>query len=167
MASESKPTPQAHVEEVVEQVIEDDGGSESGDAEAPEASASSSAAAPAAAAGGSKKKKKNQKKMKALKALIKAKTGGDDQLPQALVDEVLMRARQGSAPGGEAVDEETVRQTMEQLKVMDVLKGKTGLGGKNKKEMGEHKVGCAVPPAGLRIANAGGNSSGRLSQCLS
>ena len=38
------------------------------------------------------------------------------------------------------VNAENVREALEQLKIMEVAKGKVGLGGVNKKDVGEHKV---------------------------
>lgn len=34
---------------------------------------------------------------------------------------------------------------LDRLKIMDVLKGKSGIGGKNRKEMGEHKFWATQP----------------------
>jgi glycylpeptide N-tetradecanoyltransferase len=138
MSSESKPNAKARAQDIVEQTVEDDEGSASSDSDAPEPAASSSST-PAA---GSSSKKKKKKKTKALKALLK---GDKEKIPQALVNEVLQRAQQDPSAAGEIIDEDTVRHTMEQLKIMEVLKGKAGLGGKNKKEMGEHKVSAIVP----------------------
>jgi glycylpeptide N-tetradecanoyltransferase len=133
MSSESKPNAKARVQDIIEETLE---ASASSDSDGPEPAASSSTPTSA-----SSSKKKKKKKTKALKALLK----GDKEIPQALVDEVLQRAQQNPSASGETVDEETVRKTMEQLKIMDVLKGKSGLGGKNKKEMGEHKVNTILP----------------------
>ena len=71
-----------------------------------------------------KKKKKKKKK-------------GKSEVPQALVNEVLKQVKETNGPG---VSEEVMRMTLERLEIMNVAKGKVGLGGKNKKDMGEHKV---------------------------
>jgi glycylpeptide N-tetradecanoyltransferase len=34
---------------------------------------------------------------------------------------------------------------LDKLRIMDVLKGKSGIGGKNRKEMGEHKFWSTQP----------------------
>ena len=39
-----------------------------------------------------------------------------------------------------AVDEQTVRTALDELKIMDVVKGKAGIAGRGKKDLGEHKV---------------------------
>ena len=92
-----------------------------------------------AAASGSKKKKK--KKSKAAKALAALK---GETVPQSLVDHVVKEVQAKHGPNMEGVDEAQVRMALDQLKVMDVLKGKSGFGGKNRKEMGEHKVGSEI-----------------------
>ncbi|KAF7363519.1 Glycylpeptide N-tetradecanoyltransferase [Mycena sanguinolenta] len=42
-------------------------------------------------------------------------------------------------------NEENVRQALEQMKIMDVVKGKAGIGGHNKKDMGAHKFWATQP----------------------
>ena len=80
-----------------------------------------------------KKKKKRTKAVKALNALR-----GQKELPQGVVDRVLEKVKEtGEAPGA---DEATVRAALEQMKIGDVLSGKAGIGGKNKKDTGGHKV---------------------------
>jgi hypothetical protein len=82
-----------------------------------------------------KKKKKKSKAMRALNALR-----GKHEIPQAVVDQVLdkVKAEGGSAAAG--ADEASVRAALEQMKIMEVAQGKAGIGGKNKKDMGQHKV---------------------------
>ncbi len=112
-------------------------GSEPDDEPAPGAAGSSSAAQANTPGTASKKKKKKQSK--ALKAL-NALRGGKDAIPEDVVKIVLEKVR---AEGGEAAanaDQETVRLALEQMKLKDVLQGKTGIGGKNKKDTGGHKV---------------------------
>ena len=105
------------------------------------AAGSSSTAVPMDTPGtaGKKKKKKRSKAAKALNAL-KSVGKGKDVLSDNVVKTVLEKVK---AEGGEAVagaNEEMVRLALEQMKIRDVLQGKTGIGGKNKKDTGGHKV---------------------------
>lgn len=90
---------------------------------------------PSSSTGSSKKKKK--KKSKAAKAL-NALTGKS--IPQSVVDRVLETVRAEGGEASEHANADNVRQALEQMKIMDVAKGKAGIGGINKKDMGEHKV---------------------------
>lgn len=90
---------------------------------------------PSSSASGGKRKKK--KKSKALKLLSSLKPR--DTVPQAIVDQVMQKVKTDD-PANANVNEGDVRKALDQLKLMDVLKGKAGIGGKNRKEMGEHKV---------------------------
>jgi glycylpeptide N-tetradecanoyltransferase len=82
-----------------------------------------------------KKKKKKSKVSKALNALK-----GKQRIPDEIVNEVMDRVKaEGSVPS-EEVTAENIREVLEQLKIMDVVQGKAGLGGLNKTDMGEHKV---------------------------
>ena len=87
----------------------------------------------------SSSKKKKKKRSKALKALNALRPGGKDEIPDELVNTVLQKVRE---EGGEVAqaDAATVRLALEQMKIKDVIQGKTGVGGKNKKDMGNHKV---------------------------
>lgn len=108
---------------------------ELGDPTLPEASTPSTSS--------KKKKKKRTKALKALNALR-----GKDELPQNLVEAVLEKVKEtGQAPGA---DEATVRMALEQMKIKDVVQGKAGIGGKNKKDTGGHKVRDASPRPALR-----------------
>ena len=79
--------------------------------------------------------RKNKKKKKKLFS------GGKDEVPQDLVDRVLDQVKGDHAvAGSDNVNAENVREALEQLKIMEVAKGKVGLGGVNKKDVGEHKV---------------------------
>ena len=79
-------------------------------------------------------KKKKKKKKKFL-------GGGKDEIPQDLVNRVLDKVKgDGVVAGSENLNAENVREALEQLKIMEVAKGKVGLGGVNKKDIGEHKV---------------------------
>lgn len=82
-------------------------------------------------------KKKKKKRTKAIKAL-NALRGQKDGVPQGVVDAVLEKVKQtGEVPGA---DEATVRLALEQMKIKDLVQGKAGIGGKNKKDTGGHKV---------------------------
>ncbi|KAJ3554472.1 hypothetical protein NM688_g3090 [Phlebia brevispora] len=87
-------------------------------------------------------KKKKKKRSKAIKVLNSLK-GHKDGVPQEVVDVVLEKVKEtGEAPGA---DEETVRLALEHLKIKDLVQGKAGLGGKNKKETGGHKFWATQP----------------------
>ncbi|EIN07254.1 N-myristoyl transferase [Punctularia strigosozonata HHB-11173 SS5] len=90
----------------------------------------------------SSSKKKKKKRSKAAKALQALRPGSN--IPQSVVEEVLekVRAEQGESAD---VNEETVRQALDQMKIMDVLKGKAGIGGKNRKDAGDHKFWGTQP----------------------
>ncbi|KAJ7285742.1 N-myristoyl transferase [Mycena rebaudengoi] len=81
-----------------------------------------------------KKKKKKSKAARALNAIR-----GRSEIPQELVDHVLEKVKADGEAGSEEANEDNVRQALEQLKIMDVAKGKAGIGGFNKKDMGAHK----------------------------
>ena len=49
-----------------------------------------------------------------------------------------MKERGGE--GAEHANAENVRMALEQIKSMDIMKGKVGLGHATKKDMGDHKV---------------------------
>ncbi len=85
-----------------------------------------------------KKKKKKSKAVRALRALT-----GKSEIPQELVDRVLVRVREDGGAGSDEATAADVREALEAMKIMDVVKGKAGIGGINRKDMGEHKV-CAV-----------------------
>lgn len=84
-------------------------------------------------------KKKRKKRSKAIQAL-NALRGNKDSLPQDVVNVVMEKVR---AEGGEVAanaDEATIRAALEHMKLKDVLQGKAGIGGKNRKDAGDHKV---------------------------
>jgi hypothetical protein len=83
-------------------------------------------------------KKKKKKKSKAAKVLNALR--GKTEIPQELVDHVLDKVQTESAVGSDEATPENVREILEQLKIMDVVKGRAGVGGINRKDMGEHKV---------------------------
>lgn len=79
----------------------------------------------------SSSKKKKKKKSKALSKLLKAGSTND-----ALVETVLEKVQAEHSD----VDPELIRSALQQLNLKDVVAGKAGLGGKNRKETGDHKV---------------------------
>lgn len=131
----------AHIEEIkdtddVEHQKEEEDNSDDGGAEPGE---NVGAAEPSSSTTVSKSKKsKKKKKSKTDKA-------GKD-IPQEVVDHVVSEIRQKhGAAEAEKIDEAQIRATLDQLKILEVLKGKTGIGGKNRKEMGEHKFWATQP----------------------
>ncbi|KII88343.1 hypothetical protein PLICRDRAFT_175942 [Plicaturopsis crispa FD-325 SS-3] len=133
----------ARIEEVVDETEasarpdDDASGSESGDSDHIDAEADNGQ--PSSSAQKKKKKKKKSKAVKALNALR-----GKHEIPQELVDHVLDAVKNEHGDAQEA-SEENVRAALEQLKVMDVVKGKAGLGGRGRKDMGEHKFWSTQP----------------------
>ena len=89
-----------------------------------------------------KKKKKKSRASKALNAIVDKVSGRDNEganIPDEVVGEVLDRVKREN-PESKGLDSDEVRRTLAALKIMDVLEGKSGLGGKNRKDMGEHTV---------------------------
>lgn len=95
--------------------------------------------APSSSNAQKKKKKKKSKAKKLLNALR-----GNQEVPQEAVDIVLDKVKAEGGASAADVNAEQVKEVLEQLKIMDVVQGKAGLGGLNKKDMGEHKV-CHHP----------------------
>lgn len=87
----------------------------------------------------SSSKKKKKKKSKAKK-LLDSMIGNKDGIPQEVVDQVLDKVKAEGRPGSTEATAENVREALKQMKIMDVVQGKAGIGGTNKKDMGEHKV---------------------------
>jgi glycylpeptide N-tetradecanoyltransferase len=123
----------AYIEEVEENVEDGQNGEEDSHGEDQEQPQASSSSAPPAPGGTNKKKKKKKSKVSKL-----LQPGGE--IPQQLVNHVVNEVQAKHGAGTEGTDEASVRALLEQLKIIDVMKGKTGLGGKNRKDMGEHKV---------------------------
>lgn len=92
----------------------------------------------------SSSKKKKKKRSKALKALNALRPGGKDGISDALVNTVLQKVREEGGEEAAQADAASVRLALEQMKIKDVIEGKAGIGGKHKKDMGNHKV-CARP----------------------
>lgn len=80
-------------------------------------------------------KKKKSKAMKALNALR-----GKNEVPQAVVNQVMDKVKAEGGQDAAGANEENVRAALEQMKIMNVVQGKAGIGGMNRKDMGEHKV---------------------------
>lgn len=57
---------------------------------------------------------------------------------------LVLRQKHGASTA-ENMDEAHVRMALDKLRIMDVIKGKSGIGGKNRKEMGEHKFWATQP----------------------
>ncbi|KAG9102973.1 glycylpeptide N-tetradecanoyltransferase [Ceratobasidium sp. 370] len=90
------------------------------------------------AAGKAKKKKK--KKSKAAKLLAVAR--GND-VPDEIVAQVTAAVQQQEEH--KEVDEDEVLKALKAAKIMEMLQGKTGIGGKNAKDLGEHKFWKTQP----------------------
>ena len=143
--SSSSQKQKAKAEEIIDttQDLEDISDAESGADEPIET--------PEIASPSTSQKKKKKKKSKASKALNALR--GKTEIPQDLVDQVLEKVQTEDAVSPDAMNQENVREILEQLKIMDVVKGKAGLGGLNRKDLGEHKVWRNIPsnPASEQI----------------
>ncbi|CCO26015.1 glycylpeptide N-tetradecanoyltransferase [Rhizoctonia solani AG-1 IB] len=89
---------------------------------------------------GKAKKKKKKKKSKAAKLLAAAK----GELPDEIVEQVAAETKAHN-PDNPDINEEEVRKAFKAMKVMEMLQGKTGIGGKNAKDLGEHKFWRTQP----------------------
>ncbi|KZV72932.1 N-myristoyl transferase [Peniophora sp. CONT] len=94
---------------------------------------------PSASASSKKKKKKRSKVAKMINKLK------GNEVPQAVVEKVMEGVKKDGNAEAQNLDESQVRQILEQLKINDVLQGKAGLGGKNKKDAGDHKFWSTQP----------------------
>ncbi|EPS95440.1 hypothetical protein FOMPIDRAFT_1032890 [Fomitopsis schrenkii] len=93
----------------------------------------------------SSSKKKKKKRSKALKALNALRPGGKDGISDALVNTVLQKVREEGGEEAAQADAASVRLALEQMKIKDVIEGKAGIGGKHKKDMGNHKFWGTQP----------------------
>lgn len=91
----------------------------------------------------SSSKPKKKKKSKAAKVLNAVR--GKNEIPQELINHVVDRVAAEHGQNTPATDEDNVRQALEQMKIMDVIKGKSGIAGRGKKAMGEHKFWATQP----------------------
>ena len=80
----------------------------------------------------SSSKKKKKKRSKLAKILNPGSGAAEDKLVETVLEKV--KAEHADA------DETTVRAALQQLNLKDVIAGKSGLGGKNQKDTGGHKV---------------------------
>ncbi|QRV86720.1 glycylpeptide N-tetradecanoyltransferase [Ceratobasidium sp. AG-Ba] len=94
------------------------------------------------AAGKAKKKKKKKSKAAAAAAKLLATARGND-VPDAVVSHVTSIVQQQDEHKN--VDEEEVKKALQAMKIMEMLQGKTGIGGKNAKDLGEHKFWKTQP----------------------
>lgn len=94
---------------------------------------------PGAGSSSQSKKRKKKKRSKAAKLLNSLKPGQKD-IPQVLVDRMVDVVREKHGEDAPEADEEHVRKALESLKVMDLIKGKAGIAGQGKKDLGTHKV---------------------------
>jgi glycylpeptide N-tetradecanoyltransferase len=153
----------ARIDEAIDRTEVDDNlellSGSSSDEHQPEASPSAQPSSSTASTSAPKKKKK--KKSKATRALAALRP--QETIPQAIVQEVLHKVKTEDGPGAHDINEVQVRKALEMLKVGDVIKGKAGIGGKNRKEMGEHKV-CEITSLGISPAFAKLSSFGKHNQ---
>lgn len=130
--------------EEVQNASESDSGSDDGELEHGQTTNSVDTPGAGSSSQSQSSKKKRKKKLKAK--LLNALKPGQNEIPQTLIDQVMDRVREsGEAP---EANEDHVRKALEQLKIMDVIKGKAGMAGRGKKDMGNHKV-CALRKPGM------------------
>ncbi|PPQ71418.1 hypothetical protein CVT24_012236 [Panaeolus cyanescens] len=84
----------------------------------------------------------SQKKKKKKKSKAKQKNEIPDEVVEAVMDRVK---NDESVTSQMEVNAENIRQVLQHLKIMDVVKGKAGPGGINKKDIGEHKFWATQP----------------------
>jgi len=65
---------------------------------------------------------------------------GKQEIPDEVLHKVLEKVREQGTVNPEDLTTENVKSALEQMKIMDVVKGRAGIGGKNAKDMGKHKV---------------------------
>ncbi|KZO97861.1 N-myristoyl transferase [Calocera viscosa TUFC12733] len=88
--------------------------------------------------------KKKKKKSKARAALSKMKAGlSSVAIPQEMVDAVMEKVKEEDPQS--QVDKAEIIKQMKAMQIMDILSGKKALGGKGKKDMGEHKFWSTQP----------------------
>lgn len=98
---------------------------------------------PESSTSGSKKKKKKSKTSKMSKILGKLK--GDEEIPDEVVETVMEKVKAEGSLNPDEVSAAKVREALQQMKIMEVMKGNTGVGGINKKDTGEHKFWATQP----------------------
>ncbi|KZT09671.1 N-myristoyl transferase [Laetiporus sulphureus 93-53] len=90
-------------------------------------------------------KKKKKKRSKAIKALNALRSGHKDEVPNSLVNAVVQKMHEEGGEEMASMDVATIRQALEQMKIRDMIQGKAGIGGKNKKDTGGHKFWATQP----------------------
>lgn len=90
----------------------------------------------------SSSKRQHKKRSKVSKVL---NTLRGNEIPQSIVNHVVEQVKVDQGSASPAADPDAVRAALEQLKIMDVLKGKAGVAGRGKKAMGEHKFWATQP----------------------
>ncbi|EAU88866.1 N-myristoyl transferase [Coprinopsis cinerea okayama7 len=122
------------IEEIIDTTIDsDEEGSNTGSE--PEQDQPESSSAPA--------QKKSKKRSKASKILSKIK--GDEDIPDEVVQTVAEKVKATGQVNAEELTPERIREALQQMKIMDVVKGKAGVGGKNQKDTGKHKFWSTQP----------------------
>lgn len=142
MSSSHQAKPTSKVEDadnIQEEVNDQSSNEDEGETQEPTSNKNDNNEASSSALGGKRKKKKKSRAHKLLSSLKP-----QDSVPQAIVDQVMQKVKIDD-PANANVNEADVRKALDQLKLMDVLKGKSGIGGKNRKEMGEHKFWGTQP----------------------
>jgi glycylpeptide N-tetradecanoyltransferase len=69
-----------------------------------------------------------------------SKLKGDEEIPDEVVETVMEKVKAEGSLSPDEVSAAKVREALQQMKIMEVMKGNTGVGGVNKKDTGEHKV---------------------------
>ncbi|KAH6918482.1 N-myristoyl transferase [Coprinopsis sp. MPI-PUGE-AT-0042] len=95
---------------------------------------------PESSTSGSKKKKKKSKVSKML-----SKLKGNEEIPDEVVETVMEKVKAEGSLSPDELSAAKVREALQQMKIMEVMKGNTGVGGVNKKDTGEHKFWATQP----------------------
>ncbi|KAJ2913440.1 hypothetical protein MD484_g6978, partial [Candolleomyces efflorescens] len=143
MSNESKLANPSMGDAIIDATAIESDHDDASDAEQAEESAVASNEGPSTSSGSGKKKKK--KKSKAAKFLNKLKRNHDEEIPQEVVDTVMEEIRAQGTLSPEELTAENIRHALQQMKMLDVVQGKAGVGGINAKDMGEHKFWATQP----------------------
>ena len=138
MSKESKLAGSSTEDAIIDPTAIESDHDDASDTEQAESSTVPSNEGPSTSAANGKKKKK--KKSKASKLLNKLKGDDEEELPQEVVETVMEEIRAQGTLSPEELTAENIRAALQQMKMLDVVKGKAGIGGINSKDMGEHKV---------------------------
>ncbi|KIJ69006.1 hypothetical protein HYDPIDRAFT_79751 [Hydnomerulius pinastri MD-312] len=137
----SSSSQKASIQEIIDTTQESGPEDNSSGSEAENQGRADGDAAPEAPqASSSKRKKKKRSKVAKVLNTVRGK-----EIPQALVNHVVGEVKAEHGANAPEADPEVVRQALEQLRIMDVLKGKAGVAGRGKKAMGEHKFWATQP----------------------